>query len=248
MPYETLNRCKALPQELQELPPLNSVASNKHPVLSFNLLGNSPFITSVLIIKIMAYDTEADEYYQGFPEGTEGQHMEERLVESLSFHVQDSVNQALIKALKPFTAPMRRYGQGELRGRTPNLNVSGKELTPDLGLAQRASVVPSSSEILAQMAASVLKDNEYEPFSLLGPSGPTSGPSLIALDASKSTSSHSSDSDQALDDPKPAGQSKQKSKILKKTLNLSFDPQVIILPRSTEWIPCTNAHYVQDRI
>ncbi|KAJ1207762.1 hypothetical protein NDU88_003152 [Pleurodeles waltl] len=200
----------------------------------------------------MAYYAKEDEYYQGFLEETEDQHREERLVEALGFHVQDSVNQALIKALKPSTVSLRRYGQRELRGRTPNLNVSGEELTPDLGLAQRASVGPSSSEIFALMAFSVLKDHDYEPFALLGRAGLTSGRSPIALNASQSTSSHFSVSEQAKNDPKAAGTRKRKSKNVKDSqalCNLSFDPQAIIRPRSTEWIPYAKVvHYVQDRI
>ncbi|KAJ1137305.1 hypothetical protein NDU88_003717 [Pleurodeles waltl] len=66
----------------------------------------------------MAYYAEEDEYVQDLPEIAEEQHMEERLVEALDYHVQDSVNQALIKALKPFTKSLTRFGQRELQGRS----------------------------------------------------------------------------------------------------------------------------------
>ncbi|KAJ1127992.1 hypothetical protein NDU88_006385 [Pleurodeles waltl] len=43
--------------------------------------------------------------------------MEERLVEALDYHVQDSVNKALVKILRPFSQPLfnfgrRRFGTG----------------------------------------------------------------------------------------------------------------------------------------
>ncbi|KAJ1117453.1 hypothetical protein NDU88_005653 [Pleurodeles waltl] len=133
----------------------------------------------------MGYYAEEDEYYQDFPEGNDGYQMKERLDESLDYHVQDSVNQALIKALKPFTPPLRRYGQRKLRGRVPNLKVSRGDRMPDFGLAHRSSVGPASSaEVLAQMAASVLKDHEYDPFSSLRASDPALGLSTVSLDAS----------------------------------------------------------------
>ncbi|KAJ1110789.1 hypothetical protein NDU88_008135 [Pleurodeles waltl] len=106
-----------------------------------------------------------------FPEVNEEHHMEERLFEALGNYVQDLVNQALIKSLKPFSQLLMRYGHRELRGWTPISNASKDDLTSDLGFTQRASLGPASSaEILAQMAASVLKDHEYGSFTSLGAS------------------------------------------------------------------------------
>ncbi|KAJ1166475.1 hypothetical protein NDU88_006875 [Pleurodeles waltl] len=59
--------------------------------------------------------------------------MEERLAEALGYHVQDSVNQALINAFKAFAQPLRRFGQRELRGR-PLLDAGSKpDQLSDLG-------------------------------------------------------------------------------------------------------------------
>ncbi|KAJ1117434.1 hypothetical protein NDU88_005634 [Pleurodeles waltl] len=111
---------------------------------------------------------DEEEYYQENPDRHEEYGMEQRPLEALGTHVQDSVNQALIKTLKPFTRPLVQYGQCELRGKRPMVNMPRDDLAPNVGLAQTASVGPSSSaEILVQMAASVLKDYEYDPFSSL---------------------------------------------------------------------------------
>ncbi|KAJ1084033.1 hypothetical protein NDU88_004188 [Pleurodeles waltl] len=96
------------------------------------------------------------------------------------------------------------------------------------------------------MAASVLKDHEYDTLSSLGASDPALGLCTVTLDASQSAFSHSSDSDQ--DDPKPSGKRKCKSRHLRRIV-LSFDLESIIHLRSTKWVPCAEvAHYVQDRI
>ncbi|KAJ1129342.1 hypothetical protein NDU88_007713 [Pleurodeles waltl] len=63
----------------------------------------------------MAYYAGEDDFYQDQPDFTD-EHMEERLVEALGYHAQDSVNKALINPLKPFAQPLRRFGQRELRG------------------------------------------------------------------------------------------------------------------------------------
>ncbi|KAJ1169291.1 hypothetical protein NDU88_001184 [Pleurodeles waltl] len=52
------------------------------------------------------YLAEKDDYFQEEEEVPFEHHMEERLVQALGHHVQDSVNQALIKALKAFTQPL----------------------------------------------------------------------------------------------------------------------------------------------
>ncbi|KAJ1184283.1 hypothetical protein NDU88_001091 [Pleurodeles waltl] len=139
------------------------------------------------------------------PDVNEEYAMEERLAEALGSHVQESVNQALIKALKPFTRPLFIYGQRELGGGLPMVNMSSDDLAPDVGFAQRASVGPSlSADILVQMAASVIKDHEYDLFPSLEATGSLPRMSSNTLDAAKSDSSHSSKSERT-DDPKPTG-------------------------------------------
>ncbi|KAJ1161191.1 hypothetical protein NDU88_001678 [Pleurodeles waltl] len=78
----------------------------------------------------MAYYAKEDEYDQDLPEIAEEQHMEERFVEALDYHVQDSANQAPIKALKPFTKPLTRFGHSELRGRS--LPDTGSQQGPNM--------------------------------------------------------------------------------------------------------------------
>ncbi|KAJ1201991.1 hypothetical protein NDU88_005795 [Pleurodeles waltl] len=113
----------------------------------------------------MAYYAEEDEFYQEHPDNI-NDHMEERLVEALGYHVQDSVNQALINALKPFAQPLRRFGQRELRDR-PSLDAGSQpDQLPDLGISQRALKRPlSSADVLANMAASVMQDHGYDVYS-----------------------------------------------------------------------------------
>ncbi|KAJ1171584.1 hypothetical protein NDU88_003445 [Pleurodeles waltl] len=196
----------------------------------------------------MAYNAEEDEYDQDLPEVADDQHMEERFVEALGYHLQDSVNQALIKALKPFTQPLARFGYRGLKERP--LIESGSHLGQSIygGFPRRASQGPASSaEILAQMAASVIKDHEYGSFPALDVSE-TGIESPVHTEGNASSNSPSSGSDQDQADPKPAGKCKRKLRNMQKgdqpPRTLSFDPENIIHPRSTEWILCAEvAHY-----
>ncbi|KAJ1177059.1 hypothetical protein NDU88_002323 [Pleurodeles waltl] len=198
----------------------------------------------------MAYYAEEDEYKQDLPEIAEEQHMEERLVEAWDYHVQDSVNQALIKALKPFTKSLTRFGQRELQGGSLSDTGSQTGQNSNIGFPRRASKGPASSaEILAHMAASVLQDHKYSSLQT-----PETGlePSML-IEGNPSPHSLSSDSDQDQIEPKPSGKRKRKSRNTQESdqtlRNLSFDPENIIHPRSTEWIPCAEvALCVQDRI
>ncbi|KAJ1187018.1 hypothetical protein NDU88_003797, partial [Pleurodeles waltl] len=201
----------------------------------------------------MASYTKEEDFYQDHIDLNEEYGMEERLVEALGSHIQDSVNQALIKALKPFTHPIFRYGQRKLWGRLPMVNTSRDDLAPDAGFAQKTSVGPSSSaDILAQMAASVIKDHKYDLFPSLEASGSLPRMSSNISVAAESDSSLSSAS-QCREDPKHTGKRKRKSHNIEEENQtpkmLSFDLEAIIHPRSTEWVPCAEvAHYVQDRI
>ncbi|KAJ1169169.1 hypothetical protein NDU88_001076 [Pleurodeles waltl] len=79
----------------------------------------------------MAYYAAEDDYYQDTPEVPTEKQMEARLVEPLGHHVQVSVNQALIKALKLFAQPLIRFGQRELLGRSPSENEIRDGQIPD---------------------------------------------------------------------------------------------------------------------
>ncbi|KAJ1095951.1 hypothetical protein NDU88_001101 [Pleurodeles waltl] len=98
--------------------------------------------------------------------GQYDQHMEERLVEAFDFHVQDSVNKALVKALRPFAQPIfnfgfRRFGTG-----------SGNPTPVEVDITEPAR---SSDDLLDQTINAVLNDHEYGAFqSLPTPSGQTS--------------------------------------------------------------------------
>ncbi|KAJ1173265.1 hypothetical protein NDU88_005102 [Pleurodeles waltl] len=64
----------------------------------------------------MAYYANDDEQYGELQEIPSEHEMEERLVEALGYHVQDSVNWALIQALKPFTQPLSNFAKREFLG------------------------------------------------------------------------------------------------------------------------------------
>ncbi|KAJ1130977.1 hypothetical protein NDU88_009321 [Pleurodeles waltl] len=199
----------------------------------------------------MAYFAGEDEYYQEEVEGPFLEQMEERLAQALGHHVQDSVNQALIKALKPFTLPLVRYGERELMGPTPTGSGARDPQPRDSGFASKGPLSPlSSAEILSQMASAVINDHEYSS-DLHPPSENFLPPSGAYKDLSQSSESHS-DSD--ISEPKQVGKRKRKAKHyaaddVNPQGNLLFDPENIIHTRSTEWFPCAEVvHYVQDRL
>ncbi|KAJ1115367.1 hypothetical protein NDU88_003591 [Pleurodeles waltl] len=174
-------------------------------------------------------------YYAGEDEPDfSDDHMEERLVEALGYHVQDSVNQALINVLKPFAQPLRRFGQRKLRGRPLLEAGSQPDQTPDLALSQGALKRPlSSADILANMAASLMQDHGYDVYSSLDTSEGSRETYTKPDDLSSSDQSPASDQDQ--ENPKPSGKRKRKSHNTQERSssyrNLSFDPENIIHPR-----------------
>ncbi|KAJ1171903.1 hypothetical protein NDU88_003760 [Pleurodeles waltl] len=110
----------------------------------------------------MAYYAGGDEQYQELQEIPIEQQMEERLVEALGYHVQDSVNLALIQALKPFTKPLINFGSREFLGEgSQQRRAHAGDSGGSSGLSLQRAGGSSSAEILAQMAASVLRDHEY---------------------------------------------------------------------------------------
>ncbi|KAJ1093526.1 hypothetical protein NDU88_006626 [Pleurodeles waltl] len=176
----------------------------------------------------MAYYAGEDDFYQYHPD-TIDDHMEERLVEALGYHVQNSVNQALINALKPSAQPLRRFGQRELKGRPLHDSGSHPDQLSNLGIAQGALKRPLSfADVLANMAASVMQDHGYDVYSSLDTSE-------AGREASRrpeglpSSSSHSSGSDHDQEDPKPVGKRKRKSHNTQERSssyrNLFFDPE-----------------------
>ncbi|KAJ1108551.1 hypothetical protein NDU88_005927 [Pleurodeles waltl] len=148
----------------------------------------------------MAYCAREDDFYQDQPDFTD-EHMEERLVEALGYHVQDSVNQALINTLKPFAQPLRGFGQRKLRDRALLEAGSQPDQIPDLAVSQGALKRPlSSADILANMAASVMQDHGYDVYSSLDTSEGNRESSGRMDDLSSSAQSSVSDQDQ--EDPK----------------------------------------------
>ncbi|KAJ1137912.1 hypothetical protein NDU88_004308 [Pleurodeles waltl] len=99
----------------------------------------------------MAYHAN-EEQYQELQEVPIEHQMEERLVEAPGHHVQDSVNWALIQALKPFTQHLANFGRREFLAegnQQPSLQAGdSREVS---GLSLRRSGGSSSAEILAQM-------------------------------------------------------------------------------------------------
>ncbi|KAJ1206868.1 hypothetical protein NDU88_002261 [Pleurodeles waltl] len=170
----------------------------------------------------MAYYAEEDDYFQDQPDTNDGHHLEERLVEALGYHVQDSVNQALINALKPFAQPRMRFGLHELRGR-PLLDSGSQQDQPsEMGTARGASKRPTSiADILAHMAGSVIQDHGYGSYSTL--EIPEAGLDSSTLnEGPPSSDSHSSNSDRDQEDPKPTDNRREnaahrKFKMVRKT-------------------------------
>ncbi|KAJ1160922.1 hypothetical protein NDU88_001412 [Pleurodeles waltl] len=128
---------------------------------------------------------QQDDYYGGYNEQP-GQHMEEHLMEALDFHVQDSVNKALVKALCPFAQPifhfgLRRFGAG-LGNPTPNevnLNEPGRT---DLDLFEHT-------------INTVLNDHEYSAFLSHGADPMAQSPYEFTVTSSNSDSEDESSSD-----------------------------------------------------
>ncbi|KAJ1082628.1 hypothetical protein NDU88_002793 [Pleurodeles waltl] len=106
-------------------------------------------------------------------------------------------------------------------------------------------------DILGNMAASVMQDHGNDVYSSLDMSEVSREASARPDGLSSSAQSSSSDQDQ--EDPKPVVKRKRKSHNTQERgssyRNLSFDPEIIIHPRSTEWLPCEEvAQYIQDHI
>ncbi|KAJ1108258.1 hypothetical protein NDU88_005638 [Pleurodeles waltl] len=202
----------------------------------------------------MAYYANEEEQYGELQEETSEHLLEERLVEALGYHVQDSVNWALIQALKPFTQPLSNFARREFLGESsqqPRLQTG--DSGDVLGLRLQRSGGTSSAEILSQMATSVLRDHAYG-----GSPPPQISPSIPVQTSSQSSyhdpSSSKSDSDESQTDTQPRKkQRKAKHNTPKDDTpqgkNLLFSPEDIIHPRSTEWVPQQEvANYVQDRL
>ncbi|KAJ1149352.1 hypothetical protein NDU88_002162 [Pleurodeles waltl] len=121
------------------------------------------------------------------------QHTEERLVEALDFHVQDSVNKALVKALHPFVQAMfnfgiRRFGAGSGNPTPVEVNINGPGRS-------------STYDPLEQFIDVILNDQEYEAFK-----SPKATPFQTTLNTSDE--SNSSDSDNKSTPDKTQGKHK----------------------------------------
>ncbi|KAJ1172428.1 hypothetical protein NDU88_004275 [Pleurodeles waltl] len=202
----------------------------------------------------MTYHTDEDDPQQDLKEIPYEHQMEERLNGALGYHMQNSVNWALIKVLKLFTQPPVRYGKRKLLGSSSHDILPSQLSFHDSESHPRASSGGSSlAEILAQMAASVLRDHEYGSSAPQGASGILSAPQ--SQDTSYDTSVSSSDSEKSQNDSQPAQRKKRQTHHSTDEVpgpswwNLLFEPENIIHPRSTEWVPCMEVtHYFQERL
>ncbi|KAJ1190946.1 hypothetical protein NDU88_000264 [Pleurodeles waltl] len=197
----------------------------------------------------MAYYTDEEDPQLDLHENQDEYQMEGHLVEALSYHVQDSVNWALIKTLRPFTQSLVRFGNRELLG-SSSQNVSQLMLQESESHLRPSAGGSSSSDILAPMAGSVRRDHESEGVELEVPLGIKSVPG--SGDTSFDISVHATDSDKSDDEPhKKKRKLHHSSTEVPETLgrNLLFEPENIIHPMSTEWVPCAEvAHYVQAKL
>ncbi|KAJ1108596.1 hypothetical protein NDU88_005972 [Pleurodeles waltl] len=110
----------------------------------------------------MVYYAEEDEAYQEISEVPYENQMEERLVKALGNHMQDSINRMLLKALRPFIQPLVQYRQHKLIGGPSGDTLSRDFTANDLVFTQTACLGGSSlAEVLAHMAALVLRGHEY---------------------------------------------------------------------------------------
>ncbi|KAJ1167313.1 hypothetical protein NDU88_007705 [Pleurodeles waltl] len=150
----------------------------------------------------MAYYANDEEQCEELQEMPLEHQMEERLVEALGHHVQDSVNWALIQALKPFTQPLTNFVKREFLGESSQQpRLQSGEPKENVGLPLQLSGGSSSAEILAQMATSVLRDHAYGGF--LPPQDTSSNFLQSSQSSYQDPSSSKSDSEDSQSDPLP---------------------------------------------
>ncbi|KAJ1162734.1 hypothetical protein NDU88_003200 [Pleurodeles waltl] len=203
----------------------------------------------------MAYNANEDEQYQELQEMPLEHQMEERLVEALGHHVQDSVNWALIQALKPFTQPLTNFAKREFLGESSQQHrLQTGEPKEASGLSLQRSGGSSSADILPQMAASVLRDHAYGGFTHPHDASSSFQQTSFSQPSSQDPSSSKSESDDSQTDSLPRKKQRKSRHSMSEVnspagKNLLFSPEDIIHPRSTEWVPTAEvAHYVQDRL
>ncbi|KAJ1131628.1 hypothetical protein NDU88_009963 [Pleurodeles waltl] len=203
----------------------------------------------------MVYYANDNEQYQELQKMPLEHQMEERLVVALGHHVQDSVNWALIQALKPFTQPLTNFAKREFLGESsqqPRLQPG--EPKENLGLPLQCSGGSSSAEILAQMAASVLRDHAYGGFPPPQDASSTFQQSSFSHSSYQDPSSSKSESDDSQSDSLPRKKQCKPQHSMSEVnppagKMLLFSPEDIIHPRSTEWVPIPEvANYVKDRL
>ncbi|XP_069074978.1 uncharacterized protein [Pleurodeles waltl] len=181
---------------------------------------------------------QQDDYYGEY---TEGHHVEERLVEALDYHVQDSVNKALVKALRPFAQPIFNFVRMRFGTGSGNPTPNGVEINEP----GRSDLYPFEHTI-----NSVSNDHEYGAFFDQG-----SDPMAQSRRSSSDTSSISDSEDKSSSDKRKGKRKCKKRHYDNSDLSpppakyLLFDPDNIIHPKSTEWTPCPEmAAYVQSRL
>ncbi|KAJ1103503.1 hypothetical protein NDU88_000926 [Pleurodeles waltl] len=203
----------------------------------------------------MAYYANEDEQCQERQEMPLEHQMEERLVEALGHHVQDSVNWALIQALKPFTQPLTNFAKREFLGENSQQScLQSGDPKESLGLPLQRSGGSSSAEILAHMVSSALRDHAYGGFPPPQDASSNFQQSSFSRTSYQDPSSSKSDSDEPQSDSLPRKKKRKSQHSMSEATppagkNLLFAPEDIIHPRSTEWVPVPEvANYVQDRL
>ncbi|KAJ1087978.1 hypothetical protein NDU88_001137 [Pleurodeles waltl] len=203
----------------------------------------------------MTYYANKDEQSQELHEMLLEHQMEERLMEALGHHVQDSVNWALIQALKPFTQPLTNFAKREFLGENSQQScLQSGDPKESLGLPLQRSGGSSSAEILAHMASSVLRDHAYGGSSHPQDASSNFQQSSFSQPSYQDPFSSKSDSDESQSDSLPRKKNRKSRHSMSEATppagkNLLFTPEDIIHPHSTEWVPIPEvANYVQDRL
>ncbi|KAJ1132328.1 hypothetical protein NDU88_010650 [Pleurodeles waltl] len=162
----------------RELGPLGSPKCSNQLEVSSDLRWG--YIAESQLRLIMAQYMD-DEQYGEYDADHYDQHMEECLVEALDFHVQDSVNNALVKAKRPFAQPIFNYG-----GRRFGAGLGNSTLV-EVNITEPSR---SSNDLTDQIVNTVLNDHEYGAFQ-------------NHATPSVQTSQHSADSDTLASDASP---------------------------------------------
>ncbi|KAJ1172896.1 hypothetical protein NDU88_004738 [Pleurodeles waltl] len=171
-----------------------------------------------------------------------GNHLEMDLVEALDYLMQQSVNDALVRALGPFTGQLLDYTHHQ--GWLPGCPTSGQDPTPaNKGNTNDKTQSDAHPENFAKVRHKRDTDHDY---STPHQSGSPPSHNTLPSTSQASDSSHTDDSDNS-DKPGP---SKKKRVAPPKPLHLlTFEPTEIMHPRASKWTPSPDvAKYVQSHL